>query len=144
MKLNARRTFTTPASPESVFAFMADFRSTETWDPGTVRCSLLSGQVGPGATYRNVSEFLGREADLTYVTLVHEPNSRLHFQGTNDSFVGDDRFSFAPDGTGTRVDYHATFQLRGASALAVPVVAAYLPILARKTIKQLRTTLDGL
>lgn len=144
MKLNVRRTFTTTSSPEVVFAFLADFRTTQTWDPGTVRCSLLSGQVGPGARYRNVSAFLGREADLTYTTLVHEPCTRLHFQGTNSSFVGDDRLSFEPDGAGTRVEYHATFELRGASALAVPVVAAYLPFLAKKTVNQLQMTLDGL
>ncbi|MCZ4498299.1 MAG: polyketide cyclase [Marmoricola sp.] len=144
MKLNVRRTFTTTSSPDVVFAFLADFRTAETWDPGTVSCSLISGEVGPGATYRNVSEFLGRETTLTYATLVHEPATRLHFQGTNDSFTGDDRLGFTPSGSGTEVEYHATFELRGASALAGPVVAAYLPFLAKKTIKQLKATLDAL
>ena len=144
MKLNARRTFTTATPIDKVFEFMADFRSTESWDPGTVRCSLLSEAVGPGAVYRNISEFLGREADLTYTTLVHEPPSRLHFQGTKTSFVGDDRFTFAPHGSGTEVRYHATFEFSGAVALATPLVALYLPALARKTVKQLRATLDAL
>lgn len=144
MKLNVRRTFTTIASTEAVFAFLADFRNAETWDPGTVECSLLSGEVGPGATYRNVSEFLGRKTELTYATLTHEPVGRLHFQGTNDSFVGDDRLTFTPLGAGTEVEYHATFDLKGASVLAVPVVAAYLPFLATKTIKQLKASLDAL
>ncbi len=144
MKLNVRRTFVTPTAPEAVFAFLADFRNAEEWDPGTVTCELTTGQVGPGAVYRNVSEFLGRTTELTYTTLVHEPATRLHFQGTNDSFVGDDRLTLAPEGTGTRVEYHATFDLKGASALAVPVVAAYLPFLATKTIKQLSRTLDAL
>ncbi|MCW2786442.1 MAG: Polyketide cyclase/dehydrase [Marmoricola sp.] len=144
MKLNVRRSFTTTAAPATAFAFLADFRNAEKWDPGTVRCSLLSDAVGTGATYRNVSEFLGREADLTYTTLVHDPYTRLHFQGHNDAFVGDDRMTLSPDGTGTRIDYHATFDLRGASALATPVVAVYLPSLAKKTINQLRATLDAL
>jgi len=144
MKLNVRRTFTTTSSPATVFAYLADFRNAETWDPGTVTCSLVGGQVGPGATYRNVSEFLGRTTELTYATLAHEPSTRLHFQGTNDSFTGDDRLAFSPAGTGTEVEYHATFDLRGASALAVPVVAVYLPFLATKTIKQLKATLDAL
>ena len=40
--------------------------------------------------------FLGREAVLTYSTLVHQPVTELHFQGVNDSFTGDDRYhSFA-------------------------------------------------
>ncbi len=144
MELNVRRTFSTTASPEAVFAFLADFRNTETWDPGTVECALVAGEVGIGATYRNVSEFLGRRTELTYVTVTHEPSSRLHFRGTNDSFIGDDRLSFSPAGTGTAVEYHATFDLKGASALAVPVVAAYLPFLATTTIKQLKASLAAL
>ena len=144
MKLNARRTLTTTAPPATVFAFLADFRNTETWDPGTVHCSLLSGEVGSGATYRNVSKFLGRETELTYSTLVHEPDVRLHFQGVNDSFLGDDRLALSPSGAGTEVEYHATFELRGAAALAVPVVAGYLPVLAGKTVKQLKASLDAL
>lgn len=144
MKLNVRRTFSTTATPEAVFAFLADFRNAETWDPGTVECTLVSGEVGPGATYRNVSEFLGRTTELTYVTVTHQPHERLHFRGTNDSFVGDDRLAFSPAESGTEVEYHATFDLQGASALAVPVVAAYLPFLATKTIKQLKASLDAL
>jgi len=144
MKLNARRSFTTSATPEAVFAFLGDFRNTERWDPGTVQCSLLSSAVGPGATYRNLSKFLGREADLVYTTLVYEQDRQLHFQGTTTSFVGDDRFSFSPDGTGTRVDYHATFEFRGVAALATPLVALYLPVLAKKTIDQLRASLEQL
>ena len=144
MKLNVRRTFTTAASPEAVFAYLADFRNAEEWDPGTVSCELVSGEVGPGAAYRNVSTFLGRTTELTYVTLRHEPSSELHFQGRNESFVGDDRLRFTPVDGGTSVEYRATFDLRGAAALALPVVAAYLPVLARRTIDQLHDRLDRL
>ncbi|MFL6156253.1 MAG: SRPBCC family protein [Marmoricola sp.] len=144
MKLNVRRTFTTTTPPGPVFDYLADFRNTTTWDPGTVSCSLLGSSVEAGATYRNTSRFLGRETVLTYTTVTHQPPTRLHFRGVNESFVGDDRLSFAPDGTGTRVGYHATFELSGAAALAAPVVAVYLPFLASKTVKQLRETLDGL
>jgi hypothetical protein len=144
MKLDVHRTFTTTCSPGVAFAYLADFRHAEAWDPGTVDCELVSGQGGPGATYRNVSEFLGRRTELSYRTLTHHPIDRLHFQGTNDSFVGDDRLAFAPHAAGTEIEYHATFELRGAAQLALPVVAAYLPVLARKTIRQLKRTLDEL
>jgi carbon monoxide dehydrogenase subunit G len=144
MKLDVRRSFSTTASPEAAFAFLADFRNAESWDPGTERCERLTGDGGPATTYRNVSTFLGRTTELTYVTVTHEPPARLHFQGRNKSFVGDDRLGFVPDGAGTRVDYHATFWLRGAAQLTIPVVAAYLPRLASRTIQQLRSTLDSL
>lgn len=142
MKLNVRRTFTTTGSPAAVFGYLADFRNAEEWDPGTVSCALVSGEVGPGAAYRNTSTFLGRTTELDYVTLRHQPDTELHFQGRNESFVGDDRLSFRPVEEGTEVTYHATFELRGAAQLALPVVAAYLPVLASRTIAQLRETLD--
>jgi hypothetical protein len=144
MKLNVRRRLTTPASVGAVFSFLADFRNAEVWDPGTEHCSLLGGEPGPGARYRNVSKFLGRETELTYSTLVHQPHERLHFQGTNDSFVGDDRMTISAGDGGTTVEYHATFELKGAAALATPLVAAYLPRLATRTMRQLQVSLDAL
>jgi hypothetical protein len=144
MKLDVRRSFTTACPPGIAFSYLADFRHAEVWDPGTVECTLVSEQVGPQAAYRNVSEFLGRRTELDYVTLEHRPVERLHFQGTNDSFTGDDRMTFAQHPDGTEIEYHATFELRGSARLALPVVAAYLPFLATRTIRQLNDTLDGL
>lgn len=144
MKLHAHRTFSTTAPPEAVFTFMADFRTTEAWDPGTLECTLLSDHVGPGARYCNKSRFLGRETELEYQTLEYDPVAHLHFEGRNGSFVGDDRLSFFPDGTGTIVDYDATFELHGASSLATPLVAAYMPVLATRTADRLQETLDSL
>lgn len=145
MALRVHRTFTTTASPEATFAFLADFRTTTAWDPGTVSCELASGTAGTvGATYRNVSEFLGRETELTYVAEQIEPQRLVHFVGRAESFRGVDHLEFTPDGTGTRVEYRAEFAFSGLARLGVPVVAAYLPFLASKTITQLRETLDAL
>lgn len=145
MTLRVHRTFTTTASPEAVFSFLSDFRTATQWDPGTVTCELASGTAGAvGATYRNVSEFLGRETELTYVAEEIEPQRLVHFVGRAKSFRGVDHLEFRPEGTGTQVIYRAEFSFSGLARLGVPVVAAYLPFLATKTIKQLRATLDAL
>ena len=39
-------------------------------------------------------------------------------------------------GTGSEVTYTAEFAFKGAARFAVPVVAAYLPVLARKTVER--------
>jgi hypothetical protein len=144
MKLNVRRSFSTTGGPDAVFAYLADFRNAVSWDPGTVTCERLSGDGGPGTTYRNVSRFLGRSTEVTYETVANVPPTRLYFRGRNESFVGDDRLSFSPDGAGTRVEYHATYELRRLAQLAIPIAAAYLPYLAGKTVRQMRRTLDSL
>jgi hypothetical protein len=56
------RTVSTTASLEQAFAYLADFTTTNQWDPGTVRTTRLSGDGGVGTRYRNVSRFHGARA----------------------------------------------------------------------------------
>lgn len=144
MKLTAHRTLTTTTPPDRVFAFLADFRNAETWDPGTVSCELVEGDTGVGSVYRNVSSFLGRKTELTYTTVEREEGRRVHFRGRNPMFTGDDVISVGPSGAGTEVTYHAEFRFHGLAMLSIPLVAAYLPVLAGKTMDQLRRSLDAL
>lgn len=137
------RTLSTPADPDAVFDFLLDFTTTEQWDPGTQTCRRVSGNGGVGTVYDNVSTFLGRTSQVTYVTLEAERPSRLHFRGTNDDFEGHDVLGMrALPGGGTELRYHAEFSFR--SALVAPVVAAHLPILATRTMRQLQGCLDRL
>ncbi|WP_457206976.1 SRPBCC family protein [Nocardioides sp. P5_C9_2] len=144
MKPTVTRTFATTAPPEVVYDYLRDFTHAEEWDPGTVSCERISGDGGVGTVYRNVSSFLGRTSEITYTTVEAERPTRLHLTGTNEQFDGHDVLGIRASGTGSEVTYTAEFAFRGAARLAVPVVAAYLPVLARKTVDQLRTTLDGL
>jgi len=142
--LSAHRTFTTTTPPDRVYAFLADFANAEEWDPGTVECSRVEGDGGVGTRYRNVSSFLGRTTTLEYVATELEPTTYVHFRGHNDQFTGHDRLRLTPSGAGTEVTYDAEFAFSGASRVAVPLVAAYLPFLANKTVRQLRARLDAL
>ena len=56
--------------------------------------------------------------------------------------VEHDVFDISPSGTGSRVSYRAEMSFSGPSRIAAPLVAAYLPFLARKTVDQLRSSLD--
>ncbi|WP_310528759.1 SRPBCC family protein [Nocardioides sp.] len=138
------RTFTTTAPPEAVFDYLADFTHAEQWDPGTRSCERISGDGGVGTTYRNVSSFLGRESVITYTTAELERPTRIHLTGHNEQFDGHDVLGIRAHGTGSEVTYTAEFAFSGAARLAVPVVAAYLPFLAKKTVDQLGACLDRL
>jgi carbon monoxide dehydrogenase subunit G len=144
MKLTVRRTLTTTTPPERVFAFLADFRNAETWDPGTVSCELVEGDTGVGSVYRNVSSFLGNKTELTYTTVEREEGRRVHFRGRNAMFTGDDVITVGAAGPGAEVGYDATFRFHGLAMLGIPLVAAYLPVLAAKTMDQLKRSLDAL
>ncbi len=144
MKPSVSRTFTTTASPEVVFDYLADFRNAEKWDPGTETCERLQGDGGIGTVYRNVSTFLGRSAEVTYTTVESEPPTRVHLTGRNEQFTGQDVFGIRANGAGSEVTYTAEFEFSGIARFGAPLVAAYLPYLARKTVDQLRGCLDAL
>jgi len=136
------RTFSTIAAPNVAFAYLCDFTHAEAWAPGTQSCERTSGDGGVGTTYRNVSTFLGREVEITYTTAELAPPTRVHLRGTNEQFEGHDIFEITASGRGSQVRYTAEMSFSGLSRFASPVVAAYLPILARKTVDQLRASLD--
>jgi len=145
--LSARRSFATITPPDVVFAYLSDFTHAEAWDPGTVECTRLEGDGGVGTRYRNVSSFLGRTTTVEYVAEELTEPTFLHFRGHNDQFTGHDRIGLEPPhdgGAGTQVTYDAQFAFRGVSRLAAPLVALYLPRLARRTVQQLRDRLDRL
>ena len=144
MKPTVSRTFTTTAPPEAVHDYLADFTNAEEWDPGTVSCERVAGDGGVGTVYRNVSSFLGRTSEITYTTVEVERPTRIHLTGHNQQFDGHDVLGVRASGTGSEVTYTAEFAFSGAARFAAPLVAAYLPVLARKTVDQLRTCLDGL
>ena len=136
------RTFATTASPEAAHAYLADFRTAEEWDPGTRTCERTSGDGGVGTTYRNVSSFLGRTVEITYTAAELAVPTHVHLRGTNDSFEGHDIFEISPATGGAQVVYTARMSFSGLSRLASPLVQAYLPRLASKTVDQLRACLD--
>ena len=139
------RTFTTTAPPERTFDYLADFRNAVEWDPGTKTCALTVGDGEKGSVYLNVSSFMGREAEIRYTVEELERPTRIHLVGRNDQFEGHDVLGVRTivDG-GSEVTYHAEFSFSGTARYAAPLVAAYLPVLARKTVRQLQTRLDAL
>ncbi len=106
-----------------VWDYLSDFRSTNDWDPGTVRTVRTSGDGGPGTTYRNTSRFLGRETRLTYtVTEVH-PGRRIVLRGENGTVTSTDTITVdAAAGGGTQVTYRAALALHGLARVAGPLI----------------------
>ncbi|MGA2929625.1 MAG: SRPBCC family protein, partial [Solirubrobacteraceae bacterium] len=69
---------------EDVFAYLSDFSTTEQWDPGVVEAKRMNGAaVGEGAEFRLVAQFLGRQNELTYRIVEHDPPHAVTFLGEN-------------------------------------------------------------
>ena len=112
--VSVQRTFNVSKPIDQVVDYLADFAHAEAWDPGTKSCKPVgSGPVAVGSTWHNVSEFRGKETELTYRLLDPEPN-RLVFEGTNKTATSTDDMSFAslPAG-GTAITYRANIEFHG-------------------------------
>lgn len=142
---HVERTFTVDQPGDKVFAYLSDFTHTNEWDPGTVQTTRVSGDGGLGTTYANRSTFMGREVELTYETVVYEPNTAFSCRGHNKSATATDILRFSPDGDGTRIVYRAEFEFHGLLKYVAPlVVRGKLDSLADETVEQLRTALSRL
>ena len=138
--MHVERTFVVPRPVEEVFAFLGDFTSTETWDPGTRSTVRTSGDGGLGTTYRNVSEFMGRRVELLYTTITYQVPTRVQFRGVNGGATATDSMSFtALDDTSTSIHYRADFSFGPLVRLLAPLlVTRRLDALADETVEQIK------
>jgi hypothetical protein len=146
----------TVAQPlDAVFAYLSDFTTTTEWDPGTVRTERVSGDGGLGTRYRNVSKFLGRETQLDYLVIEHEPGERFAVRGENSTVVAKDTMTFVRSHTpgggvgpgadaATTVTYHAAFEFKGVAKLVAPLLAPALKKLGDEAEAGLRAALERL
>jgi carbon monoxide dehydrogenase subunit G len=142
MKL--QRSVETAAAPAVVFAYLSDFTNTNEWDPGTVRTERMSGDGGVGTTYQNTSSFMGRETELTYEVVTHQPDSTFALRGENKSVVANDTMEIAPLGEGSRVTYTADFEFKGVGKLVAPLLKPALKKLGDEAEAGLREALAKL
>ena len=96
--MRLERTVYTPRTPTETFTYLADFTSTNEWDPGTVSTTRTSGDGGVGSTYRNISQFLGRKTELTYTTVILRPDEFIELMGENKTLVAHDQMTVTSEG----------------------------------------------
>jgi Polyketide cyclase / dehydrase and lipid transport len=107
------------------FDAVADFSSSQRWDPGVVSARRVrdghDSPTGVGAEYRLTVTFRGRESEMTYRTVGYEPPLEVVLEGVGPRIAATDTIRFEPlDSGGTRVDYTADLRLTGAARIAEP------------------------
>ena len=105
------------ASPEMVFAVLADVAGWADWDP-SVRSSAALDDGAPrvGARYEVTVGFYGRAIEQVHEIAELEAPRRLVVT-TDGRARGRFEFELTPDGSGTRLAWDATLELKGMARL---------------------------
>jgi carbon monoxide dehydrogenase subunit G len=139
------RVIETGCVQEAAFDFVADFSTTEEWDPGIPRARRLDdGPVSVGSRFALVSRFNTTEQTLRYEITEFIRPERLVLVGDGGNFHGVDTISFAPrDGGGTVVTYEADLSLKGIARLAEPFIGGKLDTMSDRAVAGLKAALDA-
>lgn len=128
--ITMQRKVNTGVAPDAVFAYLADFTTTEQWDPGTVRTVRVCGDGGVGTRYANTSRFAGRTSDLVYAVTALTPGQSIRLRGENASVIAHDCITVAAEADRCLITYRVDFAFRGwlrwAEPLLRPAVAKLL------------------
>ncbi len=103
----------TDMSVEDVFAYMADVRNFEEWDPGVVRSVQVEGDgPGVGAVYDVTVPSFGREVTLRYTMTEYSPPGRFKVVGKSPLLTSIDVIEVSSGGDQTQFVYDATLELK--------------------------------
>lgn len=137
------RTIEVSVPVDKAFDYVADFSTTETWDPGIVEGRRVDdGPVGVGSAFDVVADFGGRRLPLRYRITEYERPSRVVLVGEGARFRGVDDIRFSPSAGGTRIDYLADLRLRGLARIAEPFMRGRFEQLSDDAIDGLSRTLS--
>lgn len=119
-------TVTSPRPAEEVFAYLADFRTVQEWDPSITGSEYLNGDDDPikvGALYRVTTSTKLKDVVLEYETTEIDRPYRIVLVGENDTTTSTDTITIVeqPDG-GCEVTYAAELELKGARKLVDPLL----------------------
>lgn len=119
-----RTTIESSWSVSEAFAYLADFSSSQEWDPGVVAASRLDdGEVGTGSRFRVVSRFAGRDVPLEYEIVGFEHDRQVVLRAENGQVRSTDTITFAPRTDGSTVTYDADLRPKGVFVILDPVLS---------------------
>ena len=144
MAHHVEREIATTCRRERAFDFVADFSTTQEWDPGIQAATRLGDRpIGVGSRFELVSRFGSTEQTIVYEITAYARPTSVTFVGEGKTFRGTDAISFSDEGGGTRVTYVADLGPKGLTALARPVITGRLDAMSDDAGDGLRRALDA-
>lgn len=139
--ITMQREVSSDVAPDVAFAYLADFTTTELWDPGTIRTVRVSGDGGVGTRYQNTSRFAGRVSTIDYVVTALRPGQSIDLRGENTSVISCDAITVTAQQNGCLISYRVTFAFQGWLRWIEPVLRPAVTRLLDDGVRGLRAEL---
>jgi carbon monoxide dehydrogenase subunit G len=142
--MRIEQTFTVARPPEAVFDYLTDPSKVAEWQ--TAKTSVETLTDGPPCLGSRMRERTkqpgGKEFEQIVEFTEFERPRHVHTHIVEGPYPIDGAWSFAPDGAGTRVQFVAEGQLKGAMRLLGPVAARMIARQFRGYHENLRRNLE--
>jgi carbon monoxide dehydrogenase subunit G len=109
---------------DEVFAFVSDARNRPSWDDSVDSEELTSPEpIGVGSTVRTRMRSMGRDYEIDWEIVEHEPPTRQRIESTSGPFSTTLAYELAGDGDRASVRFSVTGRPTGALRLMQPLIA---------------------
>ena len=109
---------------DEVFAFVSDARNRPSWDDSVDSEELTSPEpIGVGSTVRTRMRSMGRDYEIDWEIVEHEPPTRQRIESTSGPFSTTLVYELAGDGDRTSVRFSVTGRPTGLLRLMQPLIA---------------------
>ena len=109
---------------DEVFAFIADARNRPRWDDSVESEELTSPEpVDEGSTVRTRMRSMGRDYELNWEVVEHEPPRHQRIESTSGPFPTTLAYDLTEDGEGTALRFSVTGRPTGFMRVLQPLVA---------------------
>lgn len=133
-----------PCPPREVFACVTSPGNAPRISPSVVSMvQTTDGPLGVGTRYRETRLMRGREESAELEVVAWEPDQTYAVKNLTEGIATVYRYTFRPEGTGTRVDLACEVTASGAKKLMIPVVVAVLRKEDGDHLRRLTTLLTG-
>jgi carbon monoxide dehydrogenase subunit G len=110
--------------PDEVFAFVSDARNRPSWDDSVASEELTSPEpIGVGSTVRTRMRSMGRDYEIDWEVVEHQPPTRQRIESTSGPFAMSLLYELTGDSEGTSVAFSVTGRPSGLTRLMEPVIA---------------------
>jgi len=141
--ISLQETIKVPRSIADCFRYLADFSTSEQWDPGVYRATkLTAGEPRAGSEFDLILNSAGRRVPMRYRLLKLEPPYRIELRGEGEGFSAYDIIRLRPLGHDrTEVDYQAELRFDGAIRHLEAVLNPLMVRMGRKAVSGLQRAL---